>query len=330
MRKEKSMKIKILAALIMMSLAQSDDPAIKSRRLLVALEGGGAVTLDPRDGKVLARHATGLDAFGAAYSFDGRRAFVTDKQAGALVEIGGERLEVGRGAQQPAVTPDGRIYIALSGEAAIAVVQGRAVVRRIDSGKGTKPHIISLSPDGHWLWATVQGADPRVIAIEITPEGEKVAREFRYDLVPRVISAVNDGAWFTAHHSTGLHFASLADGKVTTPFLDENGPHSEPRKQIEGVAASPDGRRIAITHEGRRALLILDISDGKARREVEAVPLADNPYWVSLDPSLDVAYVSIPAKGLVEAYSLRTSAARFLWRAEVGGKPKRMAVSQVP
>lgn len=324
------MKIATLAALFMMSLAQSGDPTLKSRRLLVALEGGGAVTLDPRDGKVLATHATGSDAFGAAYSFDGRRAFVTDKQAGALVEIGGERLEVGRGAQQPAVASDGRIYIALSGEAAVAVVQGRSVVRRIDTGKGTKPHIVSLSPDGRWLWATVQGSDPKVIAIEITPEGEKAAREFRHDLVPRVISAANDGAWFTAHHSTGLHFASLADGKVTTPYLDENGPHSEARKQIEGVAASPDGRRIALTHEGRRALVILEFAEGKARKVAEAVPLADNPYWVTLDPSLEVAYVSIPARGIVEAYSLRSAAAQFLWRAEVGGKAKRMAVSPVP
>lgn len=324
------MKIFILAALVLLAHVQSDDPSIKSRRLLVALESGGAVTLDPRDGRVLVKHATGADAFGAAFSLDGKRAFVTDKQAGTLVEIGGDRLEVGRGAQQPAMASDGRIYIALSGEEAIVVVQGRSVARRIETGKGSKPHIVSLSPDGRWLWATVQGIDPKVIAIEITPEGEKAPREFRHDLVPRVISATNDGAWFTAHHSTGLHFASLADGKVTTPFLDENGPHSEPRKQIEGVAASPDGRRVALTHEGRRALVILDIAEGKARKVGEAGAMADNPYWVTLDPSQDVAFVSIPGKGSVEAYSLTSSPARLLWRAEVGGKAKRMAVSQVP
>ena len=324
------MKIASLVALVLLAYAQGDDPAIKARRLLVALEGGGSLTLDPRDGKVLARHDTGADAFGGAYSPDGKRAFVTDKQAGTLVEIGGDRLEVGRGAQQPAVTSDGRIYIALSGGEAIVVVQGRTVVRRIDTGKGSKPHIMSLSPDGRWLWATVQGIDPKVLAIEITPEGEKSAREFRYDLVPRVISATNDGAWFTAHHSTGLHFVSLADGKVTTPYLDENGPHSEPRKQIEGVAAGPDGRRVALTHEGRRTVVILEVAGGKARKVAESAALADNPYWVTLDPSLDVAYVSIPAKGLVEAYSLATAPLKFLWRAEVGGKAKRMAVSQVP
>jgi len=324
------MKAATLAALVMVAFPQGDEATVKSKRLLVALEGGGAVTIDPRTGKVLERHETGSDAFGAAFSFDGRRAFVTDNQSGTLVEIGGEKVVVGRGAHQPAATADGRLYIPLSGEATIAVVQGRSVARRIETGAGTKPHIISISPDGRWIWATVQGVDPKILAIEITPEGEKPAREFRYDLVPRVISATNDGAWFTAHHSTGLHFASLADGKVTTPFIDENGPHSEPRKQIEGVAASPDGRRIAITHEGRRAMVVFEVSEGKPRPVSQAVPLADNPYWVTFDPSLDVAYVSIPAKGLVEAYSLKVAAAKLLWRAEIGGKPKRMAVSETP
>jgi len=322
------MKVTLLAVMTTLTLALQDDSVFKGRRLLVALEGGGAVTLDPRTGKVTARHDTGPDAFGAAFSFDGRRAFVTDKQKGTLVEIDGDPLEVGRGAQQPAIASDGRVFVPLSGEAAIVVMQGRKVARRIDTGTGTKPHIVSLSPDGKWLWATVQGTDPRVLAIEITPDGEKPAREFRHDLVPRVISATNDGAWFTAHHSTGLHFASLADGKVTTRFMDENGPHSEPRKQIEGVAASADGRRLAITHEGRRALVMLEVADGKPRRVAEASPLAANPYWVTLDPSLEVAYVSIPEKGFVEAYSF--AGAKLLWRAEVGGKAKRMAVSQEP
>ncbi len=322
------MKTTILIALALAAFTQSNDAAVRSKRLLVALEGGGAVTLDPRSGKILAKHETGADAFGAAFSFDGRRAFVTDKQAGTLVEIGGETVDVGRGAQQPAVAPDGRVYVPLSGDAAIAVVQGRAVVRRLSAGAGSKPHIVSLSPDGKWLWATVQGADPRVLAYELTADGERPAREFRYDLVPRVVSATNAGAWFTGHHSCGLHYASLADGKVTTPYLDENGPHSEPRKQIEGVAASPDGGRVAITHEGRRALVLLEIADGKARKVAEASPLAGNPYWTSLDPSLDVAFVSIPGKALVEAYAFSTG--KLLWSTEVGGKAKRMAVTEVP
>lgn len=318
----------VLMVLVAIGAVQSGDTEVRGRRLLVALEGGGAVVLDPRDGRILAKHDTGRDAFGAEFSPDGRRAFVTDKQAGTLVELGGATLEVGRGPQQPAVAVDGRIFVPLSGDAAIAVVRDGKVVRRIETGTDTKPHIVSLSPDGLWLWATVQGTDPKVLAIELTADGEKTAREFRYDCVPRVVSATNGGAWFTAHHSTGLHYASLADGKVTTPYLDNNGGCSEPRKQIEGVSTGADGRRVALTHEGRMALVMLEIADGKARKVAEASVLAHNPYWVTFDPSFEVAFVSIPGEELVEAYSFST--AERLWRSKVGGKAKRMAVSTEP
>jgi hypothetical protein len=113
---------------------------------------------------------------------------------------------------------------------------------------------------------------------------------------------------------------------VKTPYVDENGPHSEPRKQIEGVAASPDGSCVAITHEGRRALVVIEIAEAGVRKVAEVTALADNPYWVTLDPSLEVAYVSIPGKALVEAYEI--SKGRRLWSTEVGGKAKRMAITE--
>jgi hypothetical protein len=58
---------------------------------------------------------------------------------------------------------------------------------------------------------------------------------------------------------------------------------------------------------------------------VADIALPASPYWVTLDPSGRAAYVSIPAKGLVEGYALPSG--KQLWRAEVGGKPKRMALA---
>jgi hypothetical protein len=130
-----------------------------------------------------------------------------------------------------------------------------------------------------------------------------------------VIAATNRGAWFTAHHSTGLHHVSL-EGEFSTPYVDVNGPHSDPRKQIEGI--SVDGDRMAITHEGRRALVILDAE----ARKIREIGLGGVPYWVTLRG--DLAFVSIPGAGLVEAW--RASDGSRLWSADVGGKPKRMAV----
>ncbi len=314
---------------------------VKGTELLVALEGGGAVTLDPKSCAIQKRFDTGPDAFGALYSPDGQRAFVTDKKNGTLSEIdvatGAVRatIPVGATPQQPAMTADGRIYIPLSGGSAIAVVDARSglsSLRTVPIGDGTKPHIVSLSPDGKTLWATVQGRDPKVVSIEITADGEGALKEYRYDLVPRVVYATNEGAYFTAHHSTGVHHVSLADGKVTTPFVDASGPHSEPRKQIEGIVASDDGRLFGYTHEGRKAMTFVKRdASGRARKVFEAKNLSSQPYWVSVDPSGKVAYVSIPGSGTVEAYAMAGACkGTKLWTATVGAKPKRMAVTGAP
>lgn len=328
----------MLKALVLSTLFLA-PATIEAEKLLVAIEGGGAVAVSAETGAVLETYATGADAFGAAYTPDGKRAFVTDKAAGTLSEVDPDSdrvlatIQVGAGPQQPAIGADGRAYIPLSGEGAIAVVSIRspmAVLRRISTGAGSKPHIVSLSPNGRTLWATVQGIDPKVVAVPITATAEGPPREHRYDLVPRVIAATNAGAFFTAHHSTGLHYVDGTTGSVSTPFMDSFGRHSEARKQIEGVSASPDGRLVAITHEGRRALVIVSFDPSGAYLGRRSLSLPGVPYWVTLDPSQEAAYVSFPSLGEVRAYDLTAARRRTLWTAAVGGKPKRMDATRVP
>ncbi len=331
-----------MSSRFIIALALSQAPAalagsdISSHRLLVAIEDGGAVELEAQTGSVLNRFSTGPNAFGAAYSPDGRRAFVTDKTSGELLELNTAdgsvmaRLNVGTNPQQPAVTASGTIYIPLSGEAAIAVVDasaGLAPLRKIPTGDGTKPHIVSLSPEGDVLWVTVQGRDPKIMAFSITAGAEALLKEYRYDLVPRVVAAAVGGqAWFTAHHSTGAHNASVSANAATTPFVDAFGTSSEPRKQIEGVATFDDDR-VALTHEGRKTAFVLERDSSLAFSKTCDVGLSGVPYWVTFDRGGKVIFVSIPGLGLVQALDAATCSTTPLWTANVGGKPKRMDVA---
>ncbi len=311
--------------------------AKSEKQLLVAIEGGGAVQLDSQTGVIKNRSTTGENAFGALYNVDGHRAFVTDKASGQLVEINPqtgivlETLEVGKEPHQPALTSWGLMFIPLNGESAIAIVDTNSELTLLDKvsvGNGSKPHIVSLSPDEGYLYVTVQGVDPRVIAYEVTEDGLKVTKEFRDNIVPRVLSATDFGAFYTAHHSTGLHFADLETGEVETVFMDEFGSASSAAKQIEGVASSEDGELVLYTHEGRQTLVSLR-ANGEGEYDLDCeFSLLDNPYWVTLDPSTDIAFVSIPSLGLVEAYDLVSCSSEPLWTTKVGGKPKRMDLSQ--
>jgi DNA-binding beta-propeller fold protein YncE len=307
--------------------------------ILVAVEDGGAATIDAKSGSVRKRFNTGPNAFGALYSRDGVRAFVTDKNTGMLSEVDRatgtliSSIQVGTTPQQPAITSGGRIYIPLSGGAGIAVVEAgttrgatMSLARTIPAGTGSKPHIVSMSPDQKTLWVTVQGLDPRVMSIELTPGGEGAIKDYRYDGVPRVIDAANGSAYFTLHHSTGMHRVDLASGVISTPYMDTFGPASEARKQIEGAATTADGKLVALTHEGRKALAVFQMNGAKAERVLEVANLSASPYWTSLDPNGEVAYVSIPGSGTVQAYGIGENCSAPLWTANVGGKVKRMSV----
>jgi hypothetical protein len=313
---------------------QSEGVAIEGTELLVALENGGVVALDPHNGTTLHTYATGPNAFGAAFSEDGERAFVTDKDKGTLTEIDPESngvktsIMIGNTPQQLAVAGD-RVYVALNGEAAIAVVDvsgAPALLRKIPMGTGTKPHTLSVSPDNAKLWVASQGVDPRITSIPLTADGEGAATDYRYDIVPRVIAASNTGAFFTGHHSTGFH-AIGADGRPATPFVDDPGPFSEARKQIEGAWSNASGSLVGFTHEGKKALTVLRFdAAGKPQIVREIDSLVDVPYWVTVDPSERTAYVSIPGAGVVQAWSLTSCSPKPLWAANVGGKAKRMNI----
>jgi DNA-binding beta-propeller fold protein YncE len=320
--------------------AESCAATPSADEILVAVEDGGAATVNAKTGAARKKFSTGPNAFGALYSRDGVRAFVTDKNTGMLSEIDRttgtvlSSINVGVTPQQPAITSSGRIYIPLSTGGAIAVVEAgttkgaaMSLARTIPAGTGSKPHIVSMSPDQKTLWVTVQGADPRVMSIELTTSGEGAIKDYRYDIVPRVVDAANNGAWFTGHHSTGMHKVDLATGVVSTPYMDEFGASSEAKKQIEGAATSANGNLVAITHEGRKALVVFEMSGTKANKLLDVDNLSATPYWASLDPNGQVAYVSIPGSGTVQAYGIGDGCGSTpLWTANVGGKVKRMAV----
>lgn len=303
--------------------------AFADSRLLVALEGGGIVQLEATTGKVMTQSSS-ADSFGVVFSADGKTAYATDKSEGTLLILNTSsgavtgRLSLGKHPQQPALTDDGRLLIPMSGEGAVFEVDiNRApqITRRINIGQGSKPHIVAISPDKRMVWVTVQGIDPRVVSIDLANSYQ--AKDYRYDLVPRVIASFDGGAYFTAHHSTGLHRVDLTNGTISTPFMDQFGSASEARKQIEGIATSKDGQTYAITHEGRKALIAIKVQSGQ---KCEVPNLANKPYWVTLSQNGKVAYISIPDAGLVEAYDIDTCLQKPLWSVKVGGKAKRMDV----
>src|SRR5687768_10592413 len=109
------MKIQIVTCVISSLLAShaAFAASANTKRVLVALEAGGAVLLDGSSGEVLQKYNTGPNAFGALFSQDGKRAFVTDKDKGTLSEVdqvSGDIIQsvvVGNLPQQPAMTSEG-------------------------------------------------------------------------------------------------------------------------------------------------------------------------------------------------------------------------------
>jgi YVTN family beta-propeller protein len=164
-----------------------------------------------------------------------------------LVDVGGEPLEL-------AIAPDGRlcaVTTAFWDEPGLALVDLRAgiVVKRLNVGSA--PFGLAFSSDGARLYVT--GGEQEGTVSVIDPERLRVVAQRPVGICPRSVAAVpgDDAAWVVLNGSDEIVRVAQRNGRVTrrlrTPALPDR------------VAVSPDGRRLLVTHGGRRAEHVSEI-----------------------------------------------------------------------
>jgi len=129
----------------------------------------------------------------AALTPDHKRGFVADEASGAVDEIDPQSgrvlraLPVGPTPREPALTSDGWLFVPLAGGEGIAVVDvaddAFLLAGKLDTGPGTRPAEVALSADQKRLWATVGGAETKLMSWDLTSDAPPA--EYRLEVGSR-------------------------------------------------------------------------------------------------------------------------------------------------
>lgn len=211
-----------------------------------------------------------------------------------------------------------KIYIALEGEGAVAVLDAKkqALIRKISltdehSGTGYMPHNVEVSPDGDTVWVTGNAmADMghqsvRVINVAHASEGHEDTESESDQLI--AIDPATDTIVRRVPIGTGQHLAHVveaAEGKKvfvaaqetdtiyvlnpSTMTLEDSialpqgsGPH--------GMRLSPDGKALYVAFAGGKALGVVDTESGVTT----SVPLNGMAVQTAATPDGSFAAVSV-------------------------------------
>ncbi len=259
-----------------------DLALLSGGRALTANHTSGSVSLIDLDaGKVLAEAPCGHKPVAVACTRDGRRAAVSNLWSGtvALFDVGRDTLKpagtvaVGPFPRGLAFAPDGRLFAAVAGrDEVVEISPERQVTHRWPAPR--EPRALALSADGAWLAAaSSRSAQVRLWdtkshklawerkiedafnlrGLTFSPDGQFVvcAHHIRRDF-PVSLGTIDKG-WVIDSRLTRFPIKADAEPPLEQVALDK---WQQAVGDPEGVAFTPDGRRLTVTAAGTHELLV--------------------------------------------------------------------------
>ncbi|MCF6336345.1 MAG: beta-propeller fold lactonase family protein [Gammaproteobacteria bacterium] len=190
------------------------------------------------------------------------------------------RVEVGALTHHTAVSPDGKIAIAVhsgAGDISVIDLDKMNVIKILQTG--TWPNYAVFSSDGNFLYITNAGMD---MVSEINTRTWQVTREINVGKAPEHMVISTDNKFLYVANKTGgsVSVVNLTDGNVTKTW-----PVGE---KIHGIDLSDDGRWLFVASKGTDTLSRINLSNGK----VSTIDLLPSPYHVAYITGLNKLYVS--------------------------------------
>ena len=310
-------RLALLAALLPFFLCV---PAYAQTTAYVVNEGAGTVSIiETQTEKVKATIDIGERPRGLAVTKDGERFYVS-RADGTVVErdmfsrVESARIKLDRQPASLDVSPDAKVLAAvMPSEFEIALVDlaTMRVARKIPIPGGERPTSAVFSPDGRWIYATVeQSPDIRVIDVR---QGA-VTNTIRVGPQLRGLAFLPDGsrAYVATDQPAELvvidvaRHAVLARVKTTSPAV--------------AVTHQPDGKRIFVsTATGK--VEVVDASTHQAVAEFES---CDSPSSMAFTPDGQKLYVTCTQASQVSVIDAATF--KRLTQISVGARPVNIVV----
>jgi len=198
------------------------------------------------------------------------RVFVTNESGDSVSVIDAasakviSTIEVGKRPRGIGAAPDGtELYVAVSGENAIAVIDPvtMKVLRKFDSGPD--PETFAVHPNGNLYISNEEHAKASVF----DPKTGKLVTEIKVGLEPEGVAISPDGrhAIVTSESTNMLHLISVPEHKIVSNILVGARPRA--------AAFSADGKLAYATSEISGEVKKIDVASGTI---VGKMPLADD------------------------------------------------------
>jgi DNA-binding beta-propeller fold protein YncE len=209
------------------------------------------------------------------------------------------RLPVGVGPHEVAVSPDGKTAVvanyggAVPGSSLTLIdLVAEKPTRTLDLGQAARPHGIVYDPDGVHVWVT---AEQRKSLLQVRVADGVVVQEISTpNPVGHMVVQNASGGLYVSHIGGGgvTYVKSGGEAQMATAFFPTG-------QGAEGIALTPDGRRVWVGHREDHNVVVLETSDMKT---LATMPAAGFPIRVQITPDGRTALVSCAEAGVLRFY----------------------------
>ena len=271
-----------------------------------------------RPGMVVERVMT-PSAWGVAVRDDGLAYFTEPFENGVGVTRTKSRAVEGFIAtgEQPigaAFSPDGgTAYVTnLFGQSVSVIDVASGTVRATISTGSFEPFVVRVSPDGGRLYIATNNS----VVLIVATTTNQIVKSVEVGFAPNGFAVHPDGRrmYVSAFLGGTISEVDMVSEQVVRTFEVGGTPQE--------MALNRKGTRLYVANEAGY-LNEIDVQSG---RELPRIPLARGGFGVGVTPDDVEAYVSEPAAGLVQVFTLQNR--RLKWTINVGGEPRRLAFSQ--
>lgn len=213
------------------------------------------------------------------------------------------RLPVGVGPHEVAVSPDGKTAVvanyggAVPGSSLTLIdLVAEQPTRTLDLGQAARPHGIVYDPDGAHVWVT---AEQRKSLLQVRIADGVVVQEVPTpNPVGHMVVQSASGGLYVSHIGGGgvTYVKAGGEPQLATAFFPTG-------KGAEGIALTPDGRRVWVGHREDHNVVVLDTAEMKP---VGTVAAAGFPIRVQITPDGRTALVSCAQAGALRFYDTQS------------------------
>jgi YVTN family beta-propeller protein len=257
---------------------------------------------------VSASPAAAAGAEGLAFSPDGRKVYVANRDAASVSLISTVNhvqlvsQPMGTAVQAIAAHPDGRWIYATAGASGIFVLDA-GTATHVDTivlsdggnplGVGTGPDPIpnglAVSPDGRYLYAVDNQSGGKVLVVDIAARSVVASVTLGSGMMPLAVAAHPRGRKayfaFASTPASGGDVVQVFDVATLSPLPGLISTGAMP----EGIAVTPDGTKVYVANTLDNTVTVIDaVADTAAK----TVPVGHAPLGVAVSPDGSHAYVA--------------------------------------